>query len=205
MREASNRRAAKAAVILIMVSHCVSLLYSHPGTFAVRGGVGTDLNLGFGVGVGAAYIWNAAGSGPSYEFGADFYYHHSTDSYTDQRGNVTVTGEDKTTLTVFGVRANALFNYNPSRKSVYFIAGVGFVVANLQWEETESAPNWNAPYHDEVDGTSAGTIINIGIGVPLTTKLDVRLETPMLIFFSAAGNSATFAPTATIGLTYRFN
>lgn len=205
MRGSFFRWAAIAAVILIMMSHCVSLLYSHPGTFAVRGGVGTDLNLGFGVGGGAAYVWNSAGGGPSYEFGADFYYHHSTEGYTDQRGNVTVTGEDRTTLTVFSVRANALFNYSPSRKKVYFIAGVGFVVANLWWEETENAPNWNAPYHDEVEGTSAGTVINIGVGVPLTTKLDVRLETPMLFFFSAAGKSATFAPTVTLGLTYRFN
>jgi hypothetical protein len=41
--------------------------------------------------------------------------------------------------------------------------------------------------------------------VPLTTNLDVRLETPMLYFYSAAGKSAAFAPTATIGLTYHFN
>jgi hypothetical protein len=210
--ESLFQRTAFTASILIMLVNCVSVLYGQQssvrsstlGTFGVRAGVGTDLQLGLGFGVGGSYMWNSGGGGTAFELGADIYYHHSTDSYTDQRGSVTVKGEDKTTLTVFGVRANALFNYNPNEKSVYFIAGFGFVVASLQWEENENAPNWNAPYHDKAEGTSAGNIVNIGIGIPLGRNLDVRLETPMLYFYSAAGKSATFAPTATIGLSYRF-
>ena len=180
---------------------CVSVLHPQAQTFGVRGGVGTDIHLGLGFGVGAAYVWNSGGGGSAFELGGDVYYNRTTESYTR---DVAVNGEDKTTLTVFGVRANALFNYHPSRKSVYFIAGFGFVVASLRWEENENAPNWTGPYHDEAEGTSVGNIINLGIGVPLMTNLDVRLETPMLYFYSAYGKSAAFAPTATIGLTYRF-
>jgi hypothetical protein len=213
MVEFSFRRGPLIAAILIMTLNCDSVLLSQTDgvrssaleAFSVRGGVGTDLQLGLGFGAGAAYVWGSALGGTALEVGADIYYHHSTDSYADQRGNVTVKGEDKTTLTVFGVRVNALFHYNPSRKSVYFIAGFGFVVASRRWEENENAPNWIAPYHDEAEGTTAGNIINLGIGVPLGTNLDVRLETPMLYFYGATGKSVAFAPTATIGLTYRFN
>lgn len=199
-----SRWSETASSILILILICFSASSAPAQTFAVRGGVGTDIQLGIGFGGGAAYVWNPGQNSPAFEFGADVYYHNSTDSYTDQRGNVTVSGEDKTTLTVFAVRANTLFNYHPARKSVYFILGFGFVVASLQWEENENAPNWNAPYHDEAEGTSAGNIINLGIGVPLASNFDVRLETPLLLFYSAAGKSSTFAPTATIGLTYRF-
>jgi len=212
MSNSSFGRGPCTACIFITMFTCASVLYCQPnvakskpaGGFCVRGGVGTDLQLGLGFGIGAAYIWNFPGRGAAFELGADFYYHHSTDKYTDQRGSVTVTGEDKTTLIVFGVRANALFNYNPNKRNVYFIVGFGFVVASLQWEENENAPNWTAPYHDKADGTSVGNIVNLGVGVPLSTDLDVRLETPMLYFYSAAGKSASFAPTATIGLAYRF-
>lgn len=198
------RRGAMAVLSIVVILQCVPTLFCQQGAFAVRGGVGTDVNLGIGFGGGAAYVWNSYGSGMAFEFGADFYYSHTTDSYTDQRGSVTVKGEDKTTLTVFGVRANTLFNYNAKRKQVYFIAGVGFVVAGMRWEETESAPNWNAPYHDEASGTSVGNIVNLGIGVPLATNCDLRLETPLLFFYSTTGKSTAFAPTATIGLTFRF-
>lgn len=206
------RRFALTASTLIIMLCCASVLYcqtetvksSTPGVFEVRGGFGTDIQLGLGIGVGGAYLWKPSGEGTVFEFGADFYYHHSTESYTDQRGNVTVKGEDKTTLTVFGVRANTLFNYHPTERSIYFIAGFGFVVASLDWEENENAPNWTAPTHDEVDGSSAGNIINLGIGVPIGTNLDLRIETPMLFFYSTPGKSASFAPTVTIGVTYRF-
>jgi hypothetical protein len=213
MRYRAFRMAALTAGVLIMMLGCSRDLLCQGnagrpyegGTFSVRGGVGTDINLGLGFGAGAAYVWNAFGGGTTFELGADVYYHHLTDSYTDQRGSVTVKGEDKTTLIVFGVRANALFNYGPSRRRVYFIAGFGFVVASLRWEETENAPNWTAPYRDEVKGTTAGSIVNIGIGIPLLTNLDIRVETPLLILYSSAGKSAAFVPTATIGMTFRFN
>jgi hypothetical protein len=199
------------ARIALILSTCILMAVStgsgqssgsSGGSFGVRGGVGTDVNLGLGFGAGVFYLW-ASGT-TAFEFGADVYYSHTTESYTDQRGSVTVNGEDVTTLLVFGIRGNALFNFRPSRKSVYFIAGIGFVVASMQWEETETAPNWTAPYHDEAEGTSAGNIVNIGVGIPLTRQLDVRLEFPMLFFYGSYGKTATFVPTATLSLAYRF-
>ncbi len=178
---------------------------SSRGSFGIRGGVGTDVNLGLGFGAGFSYLWASGTSSTAFELGADVYYSHTTESYTDQRGSVTVTGEDVTTLLVFGIRGNALFNFRPSRKSVYFIAGIGFVVASVEWEETETAPNWTAPYHDEAEGTSAGNIVNIGVGIPLSRQLDVRLEFPMLFFYGSYGKTATFVPTATLSLAYRFH
>jgi hypothetical protein len=174
------------------------------GSFGIRGGVGTDVELGLGYGAGVSYVWTPTTGSTAFELGADVYYSHTTESYTDQRGNVTVNGEDVTTLLVFGIRGNALFNFRPSKKSLYFIAGIGFVVASVQWEETENAPNWTAPYHDEAEGTSAGNVVNIGIGIPLSRRLDIRLEFPMLFFYGSYGKTATFVPTATLSLAYRF-
>jgi hypothetical protein len=189
--------------LICVVGLGVSDLYSQSSTFAIRGGVGTDIKLGVGFGIGGAAVWSSGG-GTAFEFGADIYLHHLTDPYAEERNGVTVNGEDKEGLTVFAVRANALFNYRPSRKSVYFILGAGFVVAHLTWEENENAPNWTRPYHDEAEATSAGNIVNLGVGIPLSTQFDLRFEAPMLFFYSVAGKASSFAPTATLGLTYRF-
>jgi hypothetical protein len=190
----------------ILITPCLAQVPSSAslGGFEIRAGVGTDLDLGLGFGAGVAYLWRPASSSIGFEIGFDGYYSHTTDSYTDHRGNVTVTGEDKTTLTLFGMRANGLFYFSPSRKSLYFIAGIGFVIATRQWEENENAPNWLKPYHDSAEGTTAGSIVNIGLGIPLAPGLDLRIETPMLYFYSDTGKSVAFAPTATVGLTFRF-
>jgi hypothetical protein len=203
MRRQSDLRLCVLGVACVMALGATSL-YSQSTTFAIRGGVGTDIKLGIGFGIGGAAIWGSGG-GPAFEFGADIYVHHLTDPYTEERNGVSVNGEDKEGLVVFAVRANALFNYHPSRKSVYFILGAGFVVAHLTWEENENAPNWTRPYHDDAEVTSAGNIVNLGVGIPLASHLDLRIETPMLFFYSAAGKGSSFAPTATVGLAFRFN
>ena len=137
--DSSFPRMALTMGVLMGMLNCVSVLYGQGSAVGVRGGVGTDIHLGIGFGVGAAFVWNSGGGGTAFELGGDVYYNRTTDSYTR---DIAVNGEDKTTLTVLGVRANALFNYHPSRKSVYFIAGFGFVVASLRWEENE---NWSSP------------------------------------------------------------
>lgn len=197
----------RRAVLLLTAVSLASAVCSpqtvrqNPESFGVRGGVGTDIELGLGFGAGAFYVWTSGSIG--FELGADVYYHHSTETYEEERG-VTVNGEDVTTLIIFGVRANGLFNFRPSRRSVYFIAGVGFVVASLEWTRKETAPNWTQPYRDQADGTAVGNIVNLGVGIPLTRQLDIRLEFPMLFLYSSYGNAATFVPTATLGLVYRF-
>lgn len=174
------------------------------GYAGIRAGVGTDIQLGLGVGVGGCYVFSPSESGIAFELGADVYYHSLKEIEDVQRGGVTVHSEEKTTLVVFGVRANGLFNYYPSRRTVYFIAGFGFVVASMEWSEVETAPNWLAPYKDDAEGTSAGNIINLGLGIPLASSLDARVEFPMLYFYSVAGSATAFVPTATISLQYTF-
>jgi len=173
-----------------------------PGSVALRAGVGTDPNLGLGLGIGGRYAWVSA-TGPSFEFGADFYYHGSSETKQRQAGGVTVDDKETTTLTVFGVRGNGLFNYSPDKGGVYFIAGFGFVVANVQWEENWTNPSGVNTYHDDLDVTSAGNIINFGIGMAWTSGVEARLETPMLYFYDSGGKAVSFAPTLTLSLLYR--
>jgi hypothetical protein len=173
-----------------------------PGAFAIRAGIGTDPNLGLGIGFGARYAWFGA-STTSFEFGADYFYNKSTESNDRQAGGITVTDEEVTKLGVFGVRGNALFNYAPDKGGVYFIVGFGFVVANVQWTEDWTDANGKNTYHDDLDVTSGGNIFNFGIGVSISSAFEARLETPMLFFYNS-GNASAFAPTITLSLQYQF-
>ncbi len=116
--------------------------------------------------------------------------------------------KETTELTVFAVRANGLFNYYPNKRSVYFITGFGFVVANVYWEQKQTPrdPGFTGvvPEPEDEEVTSAGNIINLGIGKAFGPDVEVRLETPMLFFYNAAGEASTFAPTMTLGITYWF-
>lgn len=161
------------------------------GGVMVRGAVGTDINLGLGVGGGIAYVWLPAGTPSSYEFGLDFFYHES-----DEETGTNL--KERTKLMVFAGRANWLWNYSVSRSSVYFITGVGFAVASVEWSEftpTATINDW--------DGSSAGNVINLGVGWSSPSGLGVRLETP-LIFFYGVDQSSAFVPTVTFGLNHRF-
>ena len=198
-----------ASVALLLIVPTLSQAQSGRSGIGIRASIGTDIELGLGFGAGVNYMWSPSFSGPRFEFGGDFFYHHSKVTEDEVRGTFTEHDVEETQLLLFTVRANGIFNYVPQKGSVFFIAGVGFVVASIEWEEdetyTSSQPGVSqSPNLNEVEGTSAGNVVNLGIGYVFKGGIELRLETPMLFFYSVPGSAASFVPTATFSIGYRF-
>jgi len=180
-----------------------------PGNFSIRGSVGTDIELGIGFGGGVSYTWRPFTGGTAFEIGADIFFHSSNGKETENN-TFGETSEWALNLLVFGVRGNGLFNYYPGETGVFFMAGVGFVVASIDYNEKYYAANYvpgfsYAASENDFEAVSAGNVVNLGLGLTTGSGLELRLETPMLFFYSAEGGMTSFVPTLTIGIQYRFN
>lgn len=175
------------------------------GGWGIRGGLGTDIDLGLAVGLGGSYVLPLESQPFSLEFGADFLY-SSTDETTTTRFRY----DETTEMDIFGVRANMLFKYARSRPSWYYIAGVGAAAVSVDWEETSpddsslGTPYGNGGSMQSESGSAAGGVINLGVGRNFGRGFDTRLEMPMLVLFSDVGDAATFVPTVLVTATYRF-
>jgi len=163
--------------------------------FAVGGHIGTDVTGGIGFGGGLAYILVPAGSAFGYEFGLDFFYHGYEE--TDEGST------EKVNLSIFVVRSNWLWNYSHKQDQVYFVSGVGFVVAMVEWNNEYDPAVYGYSLTETEDYTSVGNVINLGVGYSTASGFGVRLETPMLFFYNT-GNAASFVPTFTIGVKIIF-
>ena len=165
------------------------------GRFGISGHIGTDVSGGLGFGGGLAYVLVPGGSSFGYEFAVDYYFHE----YDEAEGGE----KEYTDLSVFGVRANWLWNFEPGTNGVYFVTGVGFVYAILDYT-IEYDPSVYGQFSSEsYDYSSVGNLVNLGIGWTSAMGLGVRLETPMLFFYSS-GSAAAFVPTFTLAVKFYF-
>lgn len=167
---------------------------AHSG-FAIAGEVGTDVTGGLGFGGGFAFLLMPPGSGFGHEFGLDVFAH----GYSETEGGTT----EDISLLVFAVRANWLWNYQPKQSHVYFVTGVGFVVASLDWKQTYDPAIYGYSLTEDETYTTVGNVINFGVGWTSAEGFGFRLETPMLFFYSS-GQSSGFVPTFTVGVRYFF-
>ena len=180
--------------------------YSSSG-FGARLGIGTDITLGIGFGVGAFYVLAPSPySSPIWDLGADIYYA----SVSEEEKELNINYEDNTKVLVFALRSNALFNYHPRKTRVYFVAGAGIVFANIDWEENITYYEPYLPHTERWsdDVFAVGNVLNLGVGMTFGGGLEARFETPLLIFYSAPGHASrsagSVAPTFTLSLLYRF-
>ena len=95
----------------------------------VRGGLGTDINLGLAFGIGGNYLLDL-GENPL-ELGAVLYYSHSSETSNNGYNDY----HETTDITVFGMMANYLMGYEFGKPGRFVIAGFGIGVVNLYWEE----------------------------------------------------------------------
>lgn len=175
--------------------------------FGLRFGLGTDITLGFGFGLGAFYVRAPSPySSTNLDIGLDIYYANVSEDEVDYEGTKF---EDNTKLLVFALRANGLFNYHPRKMGVYFVAGAGIVAASVSWKETITyGPiygNVIEPY--SADAFALGNVLNLGVGLTFGSGMEARFETPLLIFYSTPGHGSrsagSIAPTFTLSVLYR--
>lgn len=170
----------------------------------IRGGVGTDINLGLAYSAGANYAIGFPQD--SLELGILFF----GGSFEETTVESIHTYEEKTDLLVFGLMANYLINYKPGRPGLYFVTGVGLASINAEWEErstTDESLGTLLPgggSMESEDGTGGGTVLSLGIGSTLSGGLDLRAELPVIVTFARPGGASAVVPTLVATLGYRF-
>ena len=163
--------------LTLLLGASVAFAAAGDGGWGIRGGLGTDIDLGVAVGLGGSYVLPVERQPFSFEFGADYLY-----SSTDETTTTQFRYEENTEMDIFGVRANLLFKYARSRPSWYYITGVGAAAVSVDWEEKSpddsslGTPFGNGGSMQSESGTAAGAVINLGVGRNFGRGFDTRLE-----------------------------
>lgn len=190
-------------VFFVVLFSLVSLQAQTPGSFGIRGGVGTDISGGLAFGGAINYLFPVGKNHA--EIGPVLYLSHSEET-TEEYNTYTET----TDLTVFGVLANYLFNYDPAGSGTFFLAGFGFAAVSVEWEEKSDTdislgtPLPGGGSKQSAEGTAGGSVLNIGAGYKFAGKVDIRAELPVIFMFDTPGDASSVAPTLTVTLGIRF-
>lgn len=173
------------------------------GLTGVRLGIGTDINLGTAYGIGINRLMQV-GATPM-ELGAVYYGGHSEETSTSGIHSYT----DITDVHVFGVLANFLHGYDKDAPGLFAITGFGVAGISVTWEEssptdTSLGTRVGAGSKMSAEGTTAGSVINLGLGINVSKGFDIRAEIPVIFVFSAPGKSSGIIPTGTLSLGFKF-
>ena len=118
--------------------------------------------------------------------------------------------EETTDILVVAALANYLISYSMDKPGPYFVVGAGVGAFSVDWEERSATDTSLGPLlpgggsMQSDDGTSAGVILNFGIGHRFSEQLDVRGQIPTFFISSAPGEATAVAPTFELTLGYRF-
>ena len=170
----------------------------------VRGGLGTDINLGLAFGGGVNYMLDVVES--PLELGVLVFYSHSTETSNNGYNDY----HETTDLMVFGMMANYLMGYKRGAPGGFFLAGFGLGAMNVYWEEWsptdeslgELLPEGGSRQEDE--GTAGGVVFSLGGGMAFSNGADIRLEIPVILVFGEYGEASTVVPTVTLTAGMRF-
>ncbi len=196
----------KRQLILVFIL-CVTLpspvlAEAEEDRIGIRAGVGTDISLGLGFGGGINYYF----VDEQIEIGAELYIHSSTEE-SSEYGN---TYEESTDLLALALFANYLFGYSRDEGGLYALAGMGLAYLSVEWEESSptdtslGTPLPGGGSSQSADGSTAGLILNPGVGISFPVGVDVRLCAPLIVPFGAPGDTSVVIPTLTLTLGYRF-
>ncbi len=173
----------------------------------VRAGIGTDINLGIAYGAGGNFLLSfPENSNSSLELGIVL-FGGSFDETTEEAVN---TYEETTDIFVFGALANYLFGYQAEQPGTFVVAGLGLASISTTWEARSSTggslgtPLTGGGSMQSAEGSTAGTVFNLGVGHSFKGGLDIRLEVPVILSFSAPGGATSVIPTAIATAGYRF-
>jgi hypothetical protein len=198
----------RSLLIIVCVSFALLVVSTSASAFeteriGIRGGIGTDVNLGIAYGFGANVL--LAGNSPV-ELGALVFISHSREE-TETEFHEYI---ESTDILVIGVTGNYLIGYMPAKSSTFFVAGGGVGIISVNWEEKSYTDESLGEHLDgggskmSNEGTAAGLILNLGVGKSFTPTFDVRFEIPIIIITSAPGKSSSFVPTFTLTAGFGF-
>ncbi len=198
------RNSLFVCLIFVVFVSPLTVFSSELPKIGVRGGLGTDINLGLAFGGGANYILDV-GENPL-ELGAVIYYSHATETSNNGYNDY----HETTDVTVFGMLANYLMGYKIGTPGMFLLAGFGLGMMNVNWEEWsptdvslgELLPEGGS--RQDAGGTAAGSVLNLGGGMAFSNGADIRFEIPVILVFGDYGEASTVVPTFTITAGMRF-
>lgn len=188
------------AMVLVYVGTGIS---ANPGSFGIRAGIGTDISGGIAYGGGINYLFETS-SNPV-EVGL-VVYGGSFEETTEEFHTYT----EKTDILVIGVMANYLFNYQKDKQGLFFLLGGGIGAVSVEWEESSPTDESLGPplagggSKQTDEGSSAGFVLDLGIGYKFNGPVDMRFEIPIIIITGAPEKASSIAPTFTLSLGVRF-
>lgn len=194
-----------AALLTILVLGTATQAQTDPKV-GLRAGLGTDVNFGLAYGAGANYLLTLPNNpNNSLELGIILFggsFEETTEEFN--------TYVETTDIFVFGLMANYLIGYQLDQPQTFFIAGIGLASVGVEWEERSDTdvslgtPLPGGGSKQSEDGSAAGTVFNLGVGRLFESGLDIRLELPVILAFSAPGDAAAVIPTliATAGIRF---
>jgi len=170
----------------------------------LRAGLGTDISGGIAYGMTLTYSRLLPVN--AWEFGFSIY----GGSFEEDSDNGFNDYHEETDVRVFAVMANHMWGYAKGAKTTYMMVGGGAGVFSVDWlEQSPNDTSLGTPFgangsQQSEEGSSAGTLLNLGVGHRFTNQFDMRLETPVFFIFSAPGEATAVAPTITLTAGYRF-
>lgn len=186
-------------IFILLITFSSFYGQTHEGSFGIRGGLGTDINLGLGYGLGINFLFPNS----DIELAVVLFGHSSEETTVDYN-----TYNETTDLFVFGIMGNYLIGYKYKQPGFYGIVGFGFSAISVDWEESSpddtslGTPLPGGGSKQSESGTGGGSIINAGVGYSFG-QLSLRGEFPIIISF-ADYESSSVVPTFMITLGYNF-
>jgi hypothetical protein len=173
------------------------------GSIGIRGGIGTDINLGLVYGGGINYLLNLNQN--AVEIGLVVFGGNSEETTEDYN-----TYTETTDVLVYGVLANYLFGYELKKSCFFGLVGFGFTAISVEWEESSpddeslGTPLPGGGSKQSEDATAAGSVLNLGFGIAFDGGFDIRVEAPIIFIFDAPGDASSIVPTFMATLGYHF-
>lgn len=182
----------------------LTVISSELPRIGVRGGLGTDINLGLAFGGGANYMLDI-GENPL-ELGVLIFYSHATETSNNGYNDY----HETTNIMVFGMMANYLIGYKVGVPGSFFVLGFGLGAMNVYWEEWsptdvslgELLPEGGS--RQDAEGTAGGSVFNLGAGIAFSNGADIRFEIPVILVFGEYGEASSVVPTFTLTAGMRF-
>jgi hypothetical protein len=193
-----------ACFVFVFFIYPLTMFPSELPKIGVRGGLGTDKDLGLAFGGGVNYMLDMPNN--PVELGVLGFYSSSSET-EEEYGNEYTTDTD---VFVFAMMANYLFGYTRGVPGMFLLAGFGLGMASVGWEE--SSPDdisLGTPLPDggsmhDGGGTGAGSIFNLGGGMAFSNGADIRFEIPVILIFGDYDQPSSVVPTFTLTAGMRF-
>lgn len=175
-----------------------------PGTVGIRAGIGTDITGGIAYGVQLNYTLNQNRNG--IEMGLAVFGGH----FEEESDNGFNVYKEETDVLVIGALVNYLFRWSLDVPGPYFLAGIGVGAFSVEWQESSDTdtslgtPLPGGGSMQSEDGTTAGLLLNFGIGHRFNKTFDLRAQIPTFFISGTDTRDGKVVPTITLtaGLSF---